>query len=217
MDMDMDMDMDERVITTMDGLLEEQSLLGEHLLLLAACNFQVELFKLVLEKPENRIGLNHIMAAHESLSQAIDYNMEEIVKALTSLPRSEFDFCNTMEPDPWHLNRAALVGRLSMFKILLDTGRYDITERDGRGWTPLFYAAFANAGSIVKFLLQDADVKADEKDNTGRTPLSYAAEQGGELVSIMLLELDEVDPNSQDLEGKTPFYYALRYGQNRIA
>ncbi|KAJ4246551.1 hypothetical protein NW762_013492 [Fusarium torreyae] len=203
----------------MDSLRFEQAFTGEHLFYLAACRGNAELFKRVLENPENRICLKDTMAGHDGLSAAIFQGNDEIVKAFVSLPLSEFDFRhNPMESSGAfsYLNAAAVHERPVIFKILADTGHFDIAKRDARGWTPLFYAAVAGSPTIVEMLLREENIKTDEKDNEGRTPLSHAAEHGHKEIFHMFLRLDAVKPDSQDLKGNTPYYYAVRYGHGDI-
>ncbi|KAM0313692.1 hypothetical protein ACHAPQ_011993 [Fusarium lateritium] len=176
------------------------------------------LFKQLLEKPENRQGIKN--AGHDYLNAAIIQDKPEIVRALVSLPLSEFNFLD--HPLASHgaigpLHTSATHGRFAIFKIIVDTGKVDITGRDPHGWTPLHHASDVGSAEIVEFLLQHETVKADEKNLVGRTPLSFAAEEGMKNIVQILLRLDAVDPDSRDLEGHSPYYYAIRSSHDSVA
>ncbi|KAF4973151.1 hypothetical protein FSARC_495 [Fusarium sarcochroum] len=207
------------LLAIMDRLLSRQAASGEPLLVLAARRNRTNLFKEVLEMPEERIGLNDSMTGHEALSIAIQNGKNEIVTALVSLPPSVFDFSRNPAMEAGavgHLNQAADLGRLSIFKILVDTGRVDINQRDARGRSPLCHAARSGSTEIVELLLGDENVEKDEFDEDGRTPLSHAAELGHIDIVRLLLRCGKVNAGSKDLKGNGPYYYAIRFHHERI-
>ncbi|KAH6954495.1 ankyrin repeat-containing domain protein [Fusarium avenaceum] len=176
------------------------------------------LFKELLEDPENHRDIN--TAGHDYLEAAIILNRQEIVRALVSLPLSEFDFPNRpgapTEANS-HLDLSISFERFAIFKIIVDTGKVDISKPDSDGRTPLHLASAIGATHIVQLMLQYDNVKADVKDNEGRTPLYLAAYGGMSNVVEILLRLDTVDPDSKDMKGRSPFWWALRYGYDSIA
>lgn len=69
-------------------------------------------------------------------------------------------------------------------------GNTDVSadSKDGKGRTPLWWAAEGGHEAVVKLLVERDDVAADSKDKWGRTPLWWAAERGYEAV-VKLLRL----------------------------
>ncbi|KAG5659707.1 hypothetical protein KAF25_002266 [Fusarium avenaceum] len=176
------------------------------------------LFKELLEDPENRRDINTV--GHDYLEAAILLNRTEIVRALVSLPFSEFDFPNrpgapTEANSP--LDLSISFERFDIFKIIVDTGKVDISEPDLDGKTPLHLASAIGSTHIVELMLQHDNVKADAKDNEGRTPLYFAAYGGMSNVVEILLRLNTVDPDCKDVKGRSPFWWAVRYGHDSVA
>ncbi|KAL9572504.1 hypothetical protein ACKAV7_003337 [Fusarium commune] len=178
-----------------------------------------ELFKRLLEQPEQRAQLKDTDIGHDCLNCAIVQDNREIVKALVELPLSEFDWIHHPVASLkaiGHLHTAASLGRFDAFKIMADTGNVEIGGRDPYGKTPLHHASEVGSKEIVEFLVGEG-VKPDETDGKGRTPLSYAAETGKNGILRVLLYVDGVGPDSKNLEGKSPFYYAIVSGNDVTA
>ncbi|MFC1523036.1 ankyrin repeat domain-containing protein [Elusimicrobiota bacterium] len=84
--------------------------------------------------------------------------------------------------------------------ILIDAGA-NVNIRDGRGRTPLSYAAAKNSISTVrKLIIKGADMNT--QDERGRTPLSYAADMCSVDAARKLI-VNGAKINARDEEGKT--------------
>ncbi|KAM0245313.1 hypothetical protein ACHAP5_005547 [Fusarium lateritium] len=166
------------------------------------------LFKQLLEKPENRQGIQNAERRHHSRQTG-----DRQSSCLAACLRYPLASHGAIGP----LHTSATHGRFAIFKIIVDTGKVDITGRDPHGWTPLHHASDVGSTEIVEFLLQHDTVKVDEKNNEGRTPLSLVAEQGMKKIVDILLRLDAIDPDSRDSEGHSPYYYAVRSSHDSVA
>src|SRR5262245_50489197 len=90
---------------------------------------------------------------------------------------------------------------------LIKTG-FDLSERDGRDFTPLHWACMIGDRELaVQFLDNGADVNA--RARLGMTPLHVAANKGYlELVRLLLDRGAVVNPCTTG-RAETPLYYAL--------
>ena len=186
------------------------------------------LFNQLIAQPEHRANLfqdGHVCSGFNLMSTAIPSGRVEIAKALFAIDAFDFNsklpstFLHTYL-DIWkeyssYLFRWAC-NQHAIFKMIVETGRVDITARGEAGMTPLHHASNAGCMEIVDFLLNEG-VNAEVKDNNGRTPLAYAAMKGSQEVTRRLLGIDAINPDSKDNEGKTPFYWALFSNQGAIA
>ena len=87
---------------------------------------------------------------------------------------------------------------------------------DGRGRTPLVWAAESGHEGIVKMLLDRKEVDPDSRDESYRTPLLEAALGGHEGVVRLLLDRKEVNPDSRDKGGQTPLSEAAKNGHEGV-
>jgi len=87
---------------------------------------------------------------------------------------------------------------------------------DGRGLTPLAWAALSGHEGIVKLLLDRKEVNPDSRDKYGQTPLCRAAWRGHEGIVKLLLDRKEVNPDSRDDNGQTPLCRAAFGGHEGI-
>lgn len=90
---------------------------------------------------------------------------------------------------------------------------------NGRGWTPLHYAALNGNHHIACLLLGDERVDTDRGDECGRTPLYWAAGLGHLEVVQISLDRKEVDLNSTDTisgHGYTPLLRAAMHGHHQV-
>jgi len=87
---------------------------------------------------------------------------------------------------------------------------------DGRGITPLAWAASYGHEGIVKLLLDRKEVNPDSRDGVGQTPLLSAAWSGYEGIVKLLLDRKEVNPDSRDKYDLTPLSCAADGGREGI-
>jgi ankyrin repeat protein len=105
-------------------------------------------------------------------------------------------------------NREAAVSQM-----LLDTGKFDINEKDSNSRTPLFIAsgnAYLLSGSCSCLRLEKPT--STERDLYGQTPLLQATKNGCDAMVKMLLDTGEADINLKDKNGKTPLLLASENG-----
>lgn len=90
-----------------------------------------------------------------------------------------------------------------------------VTDRDLRGFSPLYQAAGDGAKADVAMLLA-AKADPNAADTSGRTPLHAAAASGGEEIVRMLLAKG-ADVKAKAKDGKTPLYVAAENDQTGAA
>jgi ubiquitin-protein ligase len=120
-------------------------------------------------------------------------------------------------PSETPLHLAARIGNESYFKLLLDSGDYDVNLKNtAYGQIPLSRAAEKGHEALIKLLLDTGTVEVDSKDNNGQTPLSHAARMGHETVVKLLLATGKADVNSKDTNGQTPLSGAAKMGHVNV-
>ncbi|KAM0355001.1 hypothetical protein ACHAPU_000848 [Fusarium lateritium] len=170
------------------------------------------LFKLLLEMPEHRVN---IFILHDCMEAAIVKDDKKIAEVLISLPLAEFDFRRNPIVHPGksnYLHDAARRGSFEVFKVLANTGKVQLTERDRLGLTPLTYAIDSGSVEIVDFLLRQATVTANEMDAHGLTPLTHAIESGSLVIVKLLLQHETVKVDEMDENGRIPLIHAIYSG-----
>jgi len=91
---------------------------------------------------------------------------------------------------------------------------YDVNKVDGKGLTPLFYAAKDGNVEMMETLLKYR-ANINFKDSFGNTPLVWACERGHTDVVEILLEAGS-DIDIQNRNGFTPLMRAVEAGQARM-
>ncbi len=117
------------------------------------------------------------------------------------------------------LHSASRYGLSRLLTLILErTGpmaRY-IDARDGRGRTPLSWAAGEGHETEVTLLLGTGRVDAETKCGAGLTPLSWAAMNGREAVVKLLLSTARVDADARCYFGRTPLSWAAVMGHETV-
>lgn len=104
-------------------------------------------------------------------------------------------------------------GDVAMAEFLLHHGAR-AEARDGRGRTPLHYAAGAGYVELLQlFLSRGVDVNA--RDNWGETPLHWAA-LGGRPDVVTLLLTSNAAADGKDRHGETPLAWATYKGNREV-
>ena len=139
------------------------------------------------------------------------------VVAMGSLP--QLADANWLSSDPFHarnptpemnLRSAAYVGDLpAMRRVIAQGARIDWADYDG--WTPLFWAVFADRIDAVKLLLEKG-ANVNHKDKSGRTALYWAALRLPPDVIEVLMAHGAVLDAKEKRRGWTPLMRAARSG-----
>ncbi len=104
---------------------------------------------------------------------------------------------------------AALHGFTGLASLLIKHG-VNVNVQQGRGCTPLHFAADHNNRPMLKLLLANkaqTEIKAEALH--GFTPLHFAAERGNTTIVVDLL-LAHADPNARTTNGDLPLTLALK-------
>ncbi|MBS2040152.1 ankyrin repeat domain-containing protein [bacterium] len=108
------------------------------------------------------------------------------------------------------LHVAAAWGKRESLLELLDAGA-DLNARDPRGWTPLFWCAFAGKTKLMEALIKrGADVNL--RDDHGRTPLHVAAEAGHLSTVAALVGSGARLTAKESAQGRNPLHLAAVRG-----
>lgn len=82
----------------------------------------------------------------------------------------------------------------------------NVNERDKKGGTPVYYAAWYGNAGVVRALI-DAGADVNISDNSGRKALMNAAAEGKPEIAKLLLN-HGADANARDKNGDTALHYA---------
>ena len=100
---------------------------------------------------------------------------------------------------------------------LISMKRWDVKKRDGRGLTPLMWAARYGREEVAKLLLEQKHTQPDIRDRwDGRTALSWAAGSGHEGVVRLFLSRLFISPGSIGRRWGTPQVMSLLFGRKYV-
>jgi ankyrin repeat protein len=123
------------------------------------------------------------------------------------------------------LHLASYFGILPLAQKIILKGRWKktfhlnderVNQTDGRGQTPLIWAAKNGHWPIVKLLLQEPNILADCRDASGETPLYLAAKAGHYTIAAVLLQRPDVIADSKNESGSTPLMIAALGGHEAL-
>ncbi|KAK0506886.1 hypothetical protein JMJ35_010586 [Cladonia borealis] len=148
----------------------------------------------------------------DDLLELFRWPSDDIIKYCTRYCNLIKPHTNLVEAEITFLHVASSHGLLSVIAAMIKSGEaFDVNSKDGKGRTPLSWAAECGKEAVVQLLInQGAEI--DSKDNEGQTPLSWAAKCGKEAVVQLLIEL-RAEVESKDNKGRTPLSWAADYGQ----
>lgn len=143
------------------------------------------------------------------LLMAIDNGRDDIVHILLK------NNCDIHERDIWH----ALMKRKDVIlKMMLQTGKFDMSTVDEYQQTYLYLAAAHGFHELIKPLIH-AGCNINQCDDMGRTPLIAAIDNGHYRVVLQLLKRASrvpLDMNTTFENGKTALYVAVEHENIRI-
>ncbi|XP_064458812.1 inversin-like isoform X2 [Ornithodoros turicata] len=139
-----------------------------------------------------------------ALHLAVAQGLEDMVDFLTSRPLCDLNLVDNLFRTPLHW--AAALGMPAMAELLLDR-RADPLCADGKGATPLHYAAQQNDISTVMVLL----LRGCSGEMSDQKALHHGAAKGHNGVVELLLDLG-CQVNVPDGEGMTPLAFACKEG-----
>jgi len=118
-----------------------------------------------------------------------------------------------VQTEPLDFFSAVILGKADRVKELLKAKPELVKQRNnqGRGWTPLHFAADSGHEEIARLLL---DAGAAVKDKEGHSsPLSWAVMKQTPNLKLVKLLIDRgADVNHKGFEKETPLHYSAKYG-----
>jgi ankyrin repeat protein len=92
----------------------------------------------------------------------------------------------------------------------------EIHGRDGKGRSPLAWAAIKGHEAVVRLLVDSGKADVDAMCDSHQTPLLYAVDYGNEAVVRLLISTGKADADLKDINGRTPLSYAAENGDESI-
>lgn len=111
-----------------------------------------------------------------------------------------------------NLNNIVFKRRTDILQILVDA-RVDVTRKDIKGDTPLYWVVHNNDFQSAK-LLVEAGAKLNEQDEYGFTYLHEAVDKGYNEIACMLIDQLNIKIDLQDNLGRAPLFIAVT--KNRL-
>ncbi|OAQ61600.1 ankyrin repeats (3 copies) domain-containing protein [Pochonia chlamydosporia 170] len=102
---------------------------------------------------------------------------------------------------------------VAIVRMLLESGEFDVHQRDPQGNSLLHIAAGWGKDAIVKLLLDMDELDADVKDEGGHTPLYCAVAADSPSTMKLLLQTGKFDAGETDAKGRTLLSIAAGTGK----
>jgi ankyrin repeat protein len=141
-------------------------------------------------------------------------NAEEVKLLLNSGAKVNCQALNGYTPLIW----AIQLGKLEIFKALIDSDRIKLNQADFKGNTPLIHAINEEQLEMVKTLLiaQDGKIKLNKADFEGNTPLLKAIALGNSEIAKLLIDKEGIEFNLANFDRDTPLLRAIALGNSEI-
>lgn len=165
-----------------------------------------------------KYGPNSLNEGKSPLILAVHLGHENLVKLLLDKMETDADLEAKDSHARTALSMAVQLGRVNIFRLLLNSGRFDLNSRDSNGDTPLMIAASQGDEGIVELLLKTATVTVDGRNNEGKTALLLAVGRFEDSTSVVKLLLDTgiAGVSIKDHQGLTPLHMAVKRGHEKI-
>jgi ankyrin repeat protein len=107
------------------------------------------------------------------------------------------------------LAAAVAMGRATIVKRLIQTGRANVNAPDRGRCTPIFLAIARQDSAILEILLADDRLDLSWQDSHGRTPLIYSVSKGQKAMTKLLLGHPNPYVDIRDSDGRMALWYAV--------
>jgi ankyrin repeat protein len=134
-------------------------------------------------------------------------NTKDIFSQLRTDPRTNIKHLDKERRNV--LLHACASGKLTIVKLLIKEGTFDINSQDKKGKTPLMCAVCAGHLEIVRFLLRQGNVDVNKLDVDDRNAISWAAGISNPKILKCLCDKDPSGVNVQDRDGYYPLDWTL--------
>lgn len=143
------------------------------------------------------------------LCLAVEFGYENLAKIFLGWKEINVDLTSNDLHLSTALSMAARCGRTDIFRLLLDSGRFDINSKDDFGQTPLMIATLQWHKEIVDLLLQSNSLAIDLQDELGRTALFYAVAHNRYDIAELLINTGKANIHIKDADGRSPLLDAV--------
>lgn len=112
--------------------------------------------------------------------------------------------------------RATQYGNYDICRSIIDSGRFNVNQRDGENVTLLHWAAINNRLELVKYYIACGAIVNAIGGDLKSTPLHWATRQG-HIAMVVLLMRSGADASLQDGDGYNCLHLAAQFGHTSIA
>ncbi|CAH0055727.1 unnamed protein product [Clonostachys solani] len=172
----------------------------------------LETFRKAMEANNAKKSENSRTLADMAFKEAVFYGHAGLVHLQLAIDE-DLDITKTGQFGRSMLYSPQVLRNAAVFRVLLDSGRFDPFAKDAQGTTLLFQAAAQGKLPVCLILLALEGIDPDATDSGGSTPLSKAAEGGHLDIMRALISTGKVNVNSIDVAGFTPLRRAVKFSQ----
>ncbi|CAI6075010.1 unnamed protein product [Clonostachys chloroleuca] len=172
----------------------------------------LETFRKAMQAINAKRTENSRKLADMAFQEAVFYGHADLVQLQLAID-ADLDITKTGQFGRTMLYSPPVLRNEAVFRVLLDSGRFDPFSKDKQGITLLFQAAAQGRLPVCRILLALEGIDPDAKDSGGSTPLSKAAEGGHLEIMRALISTGKVNVNSIDVAGFTPLRRAVKFSQ----